>query len=134
MSANDWKIEASIDDYYQYPEKYSSITKSSTRSATDQKRLAALFDRYKDPQEEDKISEDGIVRFCDDLQLDPVGQPVLLIAWKFKAQTQCVFTKKEFMTGMTELGSVYSHASSYYICNTITISVALDFVLIHCHP
>ncbi|MEQ2230444.1 DCN1-like protein 1 [Ilyodon furcidens] len=29
---------------------------------------------------------------------------VLLIAWKFKAATQCQFSKQEFIEGMTELG------------------------------
>jgi DCN1-like protein 1/2 len=29
---------------------------------------------------------------------------VLIIAWKFKAATQCEFTKDEFMNGMSELG------------------------------
>ena len=29
---------------------------------------------------------------------------VLIIAWKFKAQQQCEFSKEEFTSGMTELG------------------------------
>lgn len=43
-------------------------------------------------------------QFCDDLALDPASITVLIIAWKFRAATQCEFSKLEFMDGMTELG------------------------------
>lgn len=57
-----------------------------------------------DPQDENKIGVDGIQQFCDDLALDPASISVLIIAWKFRAATQCEFLKVEFMDGMTELG------------------------------
>ena len=57
-----------------------------------------------DPSDDDKIMAEGIGRFCEDLKLDPANLRVLLIAWKFKAATQCEFTRKEFTDGMLELG------------------------------
>lgn len=57
-----------------------------------------------DPQDENKIGIDGIQQFCDDLSLDPTSITVLVVAWKFRAATQCEFSKKEFLDGMTELG------------------------------
>ncbi len=57
-----------------------------------------------DPQDENKIGIDGIQQFCDDLNLDPASISVLVVAWKFRAATQCEFSKKEFIDGMTELG------------------------------
>lgn len=57
-----------------------------------------------DPTDDDKIMAEGIGRFCEDLKLDPANLRVLLIAWKFKAATQCEFTRKEFTDGMLELG------------------------------
>lgn len=57
-----------------------------------------------DPQDDNKIGIDGIQQFCDDLDLDPASISVLLIAWKFRAATQCEFSKQEFMDGMTEQG------------------------------
>nr|5V86_A Chain A, Lysozyme,DCN1-like protein 1 [Tequatrovirus T4]5V88_A Chain A, Lysozyme,DCN1-like protein 1 [synthetic construct] len=68
------------------------------------KKLEQLYNRYKDPQDENKIGIDGIQQFCDDLALDPASISVLIIAWKFRAATQCEFSKQEFMDGMTELG------------------------------
>lgn len=59
-----------------------------------------------DPQDENKIGIDGIQQFCDDLSLDPASITVLVVAWKFRAATQCEFSKKEFLDGMTELGWV----------------------------
>jgi DCN1-like protein 1/2 len=47
---------------------------------------------------------EGVGRFCEDLNLDPISVKVLLIAWKFKAATQCEFSRKEFTDGMTEIG------------------------------
>lgn len=57
-----------------------------------------------DPQDENKIGIDGIQQFCDDLTLDPASISVLVVAWKFRAATQCEFSKKEFLDGMSELG------------------------------
>ena len=54
------------------------------------------------------MGEPGIQQFCDDLALDPASISVLIIAWKFRAATQCEFSKQEFMDGMTELGCVYN--------------------------
>ena len=44
------------------------------------------------------------MKFLDDLCLTPESKLVLIIAWKFRAETQCEFTRDEFVNGMTELG------------------------------
>lgn len=57
-----------------------------------------------DPHEEEKMTVDGVMKFLEDLNLNPESRTVLVIAWRFKAATQCEFTKDEFFNGMTELG------------------------------
>ena len=47
------------------------------------------------------------MKFLEDLGLNPESRAVLLLAWKFKAATQCEFTKDEFLNGMVDLGFVY---------------------------
>jgi len=47
-----------------------------------------------------------MMRFLDDLGLNPESRTVLILAWKFGAATQCVFTKEEFVNGLMELGYV----------------------------
>lgn len=63
-----------------------------------------LFPPHPDPHDDNKIGIEGIQQFCDDLGLDPASISVLLIAWKFRAATQCEFSKQEFLDGMTEQG------------------------------
>lgn len=59
---------------------------------------------FSDLNEPDKITAEGIMKFLDDLSLSPESRLVLIIAWKFRAETQCEFTKDEFMNGMMDLG------------------------------
>ncbi|XP_054889234.1 DCN1-like protein 1 [Poeciliopsis prolifica] len=100
LSQNDWKLDVATDKFFQNPELYVS----NTKGGSDKKRLEQLFNRYREPHDHNKIGVDGIQLFCDDLGLNPASINVLLIAWKFRAATQCEFSKQEFMDGMTELG------------------------------
>ncbi|XP_026467039.1 DCN1-like protein isoform X1 [Ctenocephalides felis] len=100
LTHNDWKLDIASDNYFQNPDAYYKEPKV----VIDRKKLEALFQRYRDPIENDKISADGIMKFLDDLCLSPESKLVLIIAWKFKAETQCEFSRDEFINGMMDLG------------------------------
>ncbi|XP_067943990.1 DCN1-like protein 1 [Watersipora subatra] len=106
LSTYDWKLELAIDHYYQSPERFSSSGQQHgrTSSAVDKHKLEQLFNRYKDESNMSKMTADGVVRFLDDLRLDPGHRLVLIIAWRFQAAHQCEFTKEEFISGMQDLG------------------------------
>ncbi|XP_011745787.1 DCN1-like protein 2 isoform X2 [Macaca nemestrina] len=101
LTQNEWRLDEATDSFFQNPD---SFHRESMRNTVDKKKLEQLYGRYKDPQDENKIGIDGIQQFCDDLSLDPASISVLVIAWKFRAATQCEFSRKEFLDGMTELG------------------------------
>ena len=61
-------------------------------------KILALFELYRDA-DEDLILAEGIEKFCSDLQVNPDEFIVLVIAWKFNAETMCRFTKEEFVNG-----------------------------------
>jgi DCN1-like protein 1/2 len=100
LSQHDWRLDIATDNYFADPDRYYR----EPRTAVDKRKLNQLFDRYKDSSEDDKILAEGVGRFCEDLRLDPTSRAVLIVAWKFRAATQCEFTRKEFVDGMSDLG------------------------------
>lgn len=75
------------------------------KSADDvlESKLDALFDQYRDLTE-DSILADGIENLCADLGVRPDEFCVLVLAWKFQAETMCRFTRAEFVGGCNALG------------------------------
>ena len=90
LSQHDWKLEVALDNYFANPEvSFFSFFSSrgeifdisceqlyyrEPRSAVDRKKLESVYSRYKDPNEQDKIGMEGVVRFLEDLQLDPTSR------------------------------------------------------------
>ena len=96
LQNNDWKLDLASDNYFQNPDAY--------YRELDTKKIEQLFTKYRDPNEPVKITSDGVVRLLEDLQLSPESRLVLIIAWKFRAQTQCEFSREEFVNGFNDLG------------------------------
>lgn len=101
LCAHDWRLDVAVDNYFMTPERYYA---PEQRSSIDKRKIESLWQHYKDPGEDNKMTVDGVMRFLEDLQLNPESRTVLILAWRFKAKTQCEFSKDEFVTGMTELG------------------------------
>lgn len=96
LAHNDWKLEIACDNYFQNPDVY--------YRELDKRKVEDLYKRYRDPSDHSKVSSDGVVKFLRDLDLSPESRLVLIFAWKCKAETQCEFTKEEFVSGFNELG------------------------------
>lgn len=89
-------MDLASDNYFSNPDLY--------YRELDAKKIELLYARYRDSNDPQKINSDGVVKFLDDLQLSPESRLVLIIAWKFRAQTQCEFTREEFVNGFCDLG------------------------------
>lgn len=96
MQQNDWKLDIASDNFFQNPENY--------YRELDRKKIEQLFTRYRDTSDPQKISSEGVIRLLDDLKLSPDSKLVLIIAWKFRAEVQCEFSREEFVNGMHDLG------------------------------
>jgi len=75
------------------------------RSTSLDSKLNALFDKYKDSEEEDMILMDGVERLCSDLGLQPDDFKILILAWKFNAEQMCQFTRQEVINGCKALNA-----------------------------
>lgn len=84
--------------FYTTSSKKSTMGQFDSKQAVSETKLNALFDQYKD-QNEDSILADGIERLCDDLQVNPDEFRVLVLAWKLNAEQMCRFTRVEFVHG-----------------------------------
>jgi len=104
-----WDLSASIDNYFEDPSSFNvkqNNNKVKVISTTD--KIVDVFNKYceRDDKGSSSINTDGMIKFLDDLNLSHDSILVLIIAWKFNAQTHCVFTKDEFLNGMTKLNCV----------------------------
>lgn len=65
--------------------------------------MDTAFLKYKAP-DADAIQADGVSRLCDDLQVDPGDVAMLVLAFHFKAEKMCEFSKAEWTQGLGALG------------------------------
>jgi len=56
---------------------------------------------------EPKMGPEGMLAFCEDLQVEPTEIIMLLIAWKFGAKRMSEFSRPEFVEGFKSLGYIH---------------------------
>ncbi|XP_014232982.1 DCN1-like protein 5 isoform X2 [Trichogramma pretiosum] len=69
--------------------------------AFSQRRCIAWFKEY--AEEAELLGPDGMVRFCEDIAVDPENIVMLVIAYKMNARRMGYFTQAEWLKGMMEL-------------------------------
>ncbi|DBA00356.1 TPA: hypothetical protein N0F65_000541 [Lagenidium giganteum] len=101
-----WDLMLAVDEYYANGGSDAHIGSSGQPAApaVSIDDVNQWFDQYADPEEEDTITEEGILKFCEDISVDPQDVLVLVIAWKMEAAYMCAFTRKEWIKGMQALG------------------------------
>jgi len=98
LEASKWNINAAINNFYQRnPGGFVEEVKIN------KKNLEKLFEKYKDPSE-DAILAEGIIEYCEELEVDPTDVIMLIIAYHLDSQNMCEFTRDCWMKGWTTLG------------------------------
>lgn len=77
-------------------------SRQSSSSFSLESKIEGFFLKYKD-KDEDKILAEGMEHFCEDLGVDPTEFVVLVLAWKFRADEMCTFSRREFVDGCSKL-------------------------------
>ncbi len=67
------------------------------------------FNNYSDASvadgDPDVMTAQGMMQLCEDIDVEPEDMIMLLLAYYCEASEMCVFTRKEFRTGMTKVGA-----------------------------
>ncbi|ULU00607.1 hypothetical protein L5515_004076 [Caenorhabditis briggsae] len=101
LAKANWNIEYAMTLYYDNPNLFSS----SAPATVDQSKTIQLFTQYVDKRDGlgERIGPHGMQRLLIDLGYEPIDRRVLILAWVFKAETQCEFSLQEFTNGMASL-------------------------------
>ncbi|CAB54261.2 Defective in cullin neddylation protein 1 [Caenorhabditis elegans] len=103
LAKANWNIEYAMTLYFDNPNLFAG---STPQPSVDRSNIERLFNQYVDPKDkvgEKRMGPHGINRLLTDLGYEATDRRVLVLAWKFTAQTQCEFSLDEWVKGMTAL-------------------------------
>lgn len=95
LKAYEWQLDAAADHFF--------MNGGGSKTAVDSGKIVALFEKYKE-RDQDSIQISGIEKLCADLHVDPTDPVMLIIAWRMRAATMCVFTRDEWTRGFVDMG------------------------------
>ncbi|GLD91944.1 hypothetical protein PINS_up000477 [Pythium insidiosum] len=102
LEMHNWDLGRAVDGFYSNGGE-GMIDDSQDDASVSAEAIDGWFDQYADPEDEDTINDDGILKFCEDIGIDAQDIVVLVIAWKMEAAYMGVFTRKEWAKGMKAL-------------------------------
>jgi len=94
-----WNIDRAVDNYYS---KHGSFAPAAKKG--DDKKLNKIFDDYVDPESKEDLFEGRLVKFLHDVGVDENGMDSLALSWKLNCQEQGIITRKDFVTGFSNMG------------------------------
>eukprot|EP00730_Choanoeca_flexa_P012681 TRINITY_DN4515_c0_g1_i2.p1 TRINITY_DN4515_c0_g1~~TRINITY_DN4515_c0_g1_i2.p1 ORF type:complete len:252 (+),score=71.21 TRINITY_DN4515_c0_g1_i2:169-924(+) len=103
LKACDWSVEAAANAYFENPRRFAGQSSSSKQKGASQERILELYRELEDPNEK-VIEVNGIIQLCQRLEVEPTDPVMLVLASECNCQTNCVFTKQEFVSGMEIIG------------------------------
>ncbi|CAJ0833159.1 7895_t:CDS:10 [Entrophospora sp. SA101] len=108
-----WNVEVAVDDYFNNQPSTTSwrglSTSQSSSPGIDLRKLEDVFNKYIDREEGNDrdrkgvISVDGVIKYCNDLGVDPEDVVMLVMAWHLKAEKIGEFKYEGFIEGWSKL-------------------------------
>lgn len=89
----------SVKDLFTRKPKDKLTSQGSANEGGQRDAVMEMYDKYKD-KEDDQVGPDGILDLCSDMGVEPTDVKLLILAWKFNAETQGYFTRQEWQRGM----------------------------------
>lgn len=88
LKSTNYDLELAINEYY--------LSYQPSTERKDNKKLAAIFDKYKDP-DSDIIGIDGTIKYIEDLGYEPEDKVALALAEFLESPSAGVFERKSFI-------------------------------------
>lgn len=98
LKEHGWNLERAVDAFLSGGAAAPAFIPGKSSEAA----ITAIFEKYKEP-DEDAILVDGMVRYCEDLKVDPTDVSVLVLAYHLSSERMCEFTRKAFVSGWVKL-------------------------------
>ena len=100
LQLTNWSLEPAIDYFYS-----ANLESASPRRGgrIDRNAIHQLFLKYKDANE-DAILAEGIMKLCEDLEIEPEDLVMLVLSYHLDAQSMGEYTQTEFESGLESLG------------------------------
>lgn len=95
LGSSYWNLESAINFYF------SGGFRRSGGAAS--KSIHELYLKYQDKQQ-NKILAEGIIQFCEDIEVDPEDVVIFVICWYMGADTMGEFSQEEFEGGLARIG------------------------------
>lgn len=95
LASSYWNLESAVNYYFSGGFKKTGGIVN--------KRIHELYLKYEDPQQK-KILAEGIIKFCEDIDVDPEDVVMFVICWYMGTETMGEFTEEEFEGGLERMG------------------------------
>lgn len=105
LRENGWNVEHAVDAFFS-----SGMVPEPSLDSVNLAEVERLFSMYSEPDPESEggepvIADDGLTRLCSDLGVDMFTDvAVLVLAYKMGAKEPGVFTKAEWVAGLSDIG------------------------------
>eukprot|EP01095_Lingulamoeba_sp_RSL-Kostka_P011641 TRINITY_DN4499_c0_g1_i1.p1 TRINITY_DN4499_c0_g1~~TRINITY_DN4499_c0_g1_i1.p1 ORF type:complete len:264 (-),score=84.15 TRINITY_DN4499_c0_g1_i1:124-915(-) len=98
-----WNVDNALGRFYDGEDSIFTSIKPKL-PVVNKSKIKEIFEKYCDDSTDDKWTDDGMIQFFEDLEIDTEGLMTLAIPFKLKISSIDGIEKSEFVSGMEALG------------------------------